>query len=150
MADLVTEDTEINAPPEACWEIAADFEHYSDWARDLKEVSIETRDEQGRGVDVAFRAAGMGHSSAYTLRYDYTDAPNRLAWQLVRGDLMRKLDGYYEFRAAEDDPGRTEVSYRLEVELILPLPGFVKRRTQVKIMDTALRELKARVESANA
>ena len=145
MADLVIEHTEINAPLAACWETAVDFERYSDWARDLKTVTVRSRDDERRGIEVAFRAAGMGRSASYTLRYDYADAPHRLSWKLVRGDLVRKLDGYYEFEAVDD--ARTHVSYRLEVELILPLPGFVKRRTQVKIMDTALRELKARVES---
>ena len=37
--------------------------------------------------------------------------------------------------------------YELEVELVVPLPGFVKRRAELKIMHTALRELKARVEA---
>ncbi len=148
MADLVLEQTEIQAPLDACWSTATDFERYSDWAHDLKEVTVESRDEQGRAVEVAFRAAGMGRSASYLLRYDYADAPHRLSWKLVRSELVRKLDGYYEFEAV--DGARTQVSYRLEVELILPLPGFVKRRTQVKIMDTALRELKARVESASA
>jgi len=148
MADLVIEHTEIHAPIDACWSAAIDFERYSDWARDLKDVTVKSRDDQGRGVDVSFRAAGMGRSAAYTLRYDYSDAPHRLAWELVRGDLVRKLDGYYQFQEVDD--ARTHVSYRLEVELLLPLPGFIKRRTQVKIMDTALRELKAQVESAHA
>ena len=36
----------------------------------------------------------------------------------------------------------------LEAELIVPLPGFIKRRTQLKIMHTALKELKSRVEGS--
>jgi hypothetical protein len=37
----------------------------------------------------------------------------------------------------------------LEVDLIVPIPGFVKRRAEGKIMGTALRELKKRVESVS-
>ncbi len=44
--------------------------------------------------------------------------------------------------------GSTEVTYNLEVELRVPLPGFIKRRAQSRIMHTALEELKARVESS--
>ena len=40
-----------------------------------------------------------------------------------------------------------EVVYHLEVDLVVPLPGFVKRRAEAKIIRTALPELKARVES---
>jgi len=39
------------------------------------------------------------------------------------------------------------VTYRLDVELAVPLPGFVKRRAESKIMTTALNELKRRCET---
>ena len=43
--------------------------------------------------------------------------------------------------------GGTEVTYHLEAELKVPIPGFVKTRAQGRIQTTALRELKSRVES---
>ena len=43
--------------------------------------------------------------------------------------------------------GGTEITYRLSVDLVVPIPGFVKRRAESKIMATALRELRLRVES---
>ena len=45
-----------------------------------------------------------------------------------------------------DPPGATDVTYDLTVELVVPLPGFVKRRAE-QIMHT-LWELKARVEQS--
>ncbi len=59
---------------------------------------------------------------------------------------MRKLDGSYVLEPASR-PGRTLVTYHLAVELIVPLPGFVKRRAEQKIIHTALRELRAHVEA---
>ena len=56
---------------------------------------------------------------------------------------MRRLDGEYRF---EPDGDATHVVYELEVDLIIPLPGFVKRRAEHKIMHTALDELRAHVE----
>jgi hypothetical protein len=38
--------------------------------------------------------------------------------------------------------------YHLEVEFRVPIPGFIKMRAQSRILGTALRELKARVESS--
>ncbi len=61
---------------------------------------------------------------------------------------MRRLDGAYEFLPVTDDPDRTDVVYHLTVELVVPLPGFVKRRAESKIMHNALRELKAHVEQS--
>jgi len=142
MADSVAERTTIDASRERCLTVLLDFERYPEWARDLKQATVLERDASGRGVEVRFRAAGMGYSTSYTLRYDHTN-PERLAWKLLKGDITRKLDGYYEF---VDGPEGVDVTYVLEAELILPLPGFIKRRTQLKIMHTALKELKSRVE----
>ncbi len=64
----------------------------------------------------------------------------------MRGDLMRRLDREYEFAPVADDPDSTEVTYYLSVDLVVPLPGFVKRRAEVRILNT-VKELKARAES---
>jgi hypothetical protein len=90
----------------------------------------------------------MGHSSTYQLRYDYADAPNRLPWRLERGDIMRKLDGEYRLEPVDD--ATTRVVYELEVALVVPLPSFIKRRAELKIVHTALDELRAHVERTPA
>jgi len=38
------------------------------------------------------------------------------------------------------------VRYDLTIELVVPLPGFVKRRAEVRILNT-VRELKTRAEA---
>jgi len=135
MADQATERIVIAAPPQRCWDEALDVERYPEWAGDIKEVTVLDRDAEGRGTRVTFRAAAFG------------GAPNRLAWELLEGDVMRRLDGSYEFLAVDGDPDSTEVVYDLVVEMLIPLPGFVKRRAESKIMNTALRDLKSRVEA---
>ncbi len=40
--------------------------------------------------------------------------------------------------------------YDLEVELVVPLPNIVKHRAEIKIIHTALQDLKARVEQLHA
>ncbi|MDQ1374482.1 MAG: hypothetical protein QOJ09_1820 [Actinomycetota bacterium] len=145
MNEQATEHMEVGAPPDRCWEVLLDFEHYPEWVGDLKQVEVLQRDEDGRGIVVAFRAAAMGRSTSYTLSYDYSQEPRVLSWVLERGDLMRKLDGSYLFEPVDGE--RTQVTYHLEAELILPLPGFVKRRAEGRIMAAALRELKSKVEA---
>ncbi len=134
----------IRATVERCYEVVADFERYPEWARDVKEATVVERDDAGRGVLVDFRAGAMGHSVRYRLRYDHSEAPHRMAWVLEEGDIVRRLDGEYRFTAGTDD-ATTDVEYRLEVDLVVPLPGFVKRRAEGKIMSTALDELARRV-----
>lgn len=143
MAETAFQTTTIAAPPERVWAIAGDFERYPEWAKDVKDVIIRARDDQGRPTEVEFRASALGRSTHYTLGYDYSEAPDVLAWRMVRGDIMRTIDGAYRFTSTSD--GGTEVRYDLAIELVVPLPGFVKRRAEVRILNT-VRELKARAE----
>ena len=147
MADQATEKISVAAPPEHCFTVAADLERYPEWAADIKEVEIKERDDQGRPLLVTFRAAAFGRSTSYTLAYDYVDVPHVLAWKLTQGDITTKLDGSYIFDPAEG--GGTNVTYHLEAELRVPIPGFIKMRATSRIMATAMRELKARVESTS-
>ena len=146
MVDQATERTTVTASPEQCFAAAIDFERYPDWASDVKMARVLSRDEDGRAVDVEFRAAAMGRSTTYTLRYFYGSNPLRLAWRLQRGDVTRRLDGEYEFLPVPRDPSSTEVGYHLAVDLSVPLPGFVKRRAEARIVRTALEEFTAYVE----
>jgi ribosome-associated toxin RatA of RatAB toxin-antitoxin module len=145
MTEHATEHLNVVAPPQRCIEVALDFERYPDWAPDIKEAVVVERDERGRGSRVAFRAAAMGRSASYVLTYRYTDDNRRISWELAEGDIMRMLDGSYVFEDAAD--GTTDITYHLSVDLVVPIPGFVKRRAEGKIMTTALRELKHRAES---
>ena len=144
MAEQATEQMTVKAAPERCYAVATDFERYPDWARDVKEVRVEDRDGEGRARRVAFRVAAMGRSARYTLAYDYGDAPGRLSWSLADGDIFRRIDGTYVFEPVDEG---TEVTYHLAVDLLIPLPGFVKRRAEGRIIGTALDELRRRAES---
>ncbi len=143
MLDQATEVETIAASPQRCYDVAADFERYPEWAHDVKEANVLERDSQGRATKVEYRASALGRSTHYTLSYDYSQAPSRLSWSLAQGDIMRVIDGTYDFAA--EGPG-TRVTYSLKIELIVPLPGFVKRRAEVRILHT-LKELKTRAES---
>jgi ribosome-associated toxin RatA of RatAB toxin-antitoxin module len=145
MADKATERMEMRASPERLYETVLDFESYPQWAADIKQVTVLERDDEGRGLLVSWRAAAFGRSTTYTLRYDYGNAPKEVSWVLDHGDITSKLDGTYSFDPSD---GGTQVTYVLEVELKIPLPGFVKRRAESRIISTALKELRARVEQA--
>ena len=144
MEEQVTERMIIRGSPDECYGVLTAFDRYPDWAADIKSVSVDEFDEAGRATLVTFRAAAFGRSTSYTLRYEYGEAPFELSWIQVHGDITRRLDGSYQLLPSGDDS--TEIVYHLVVDLKVPLPGFVKRRAEGRIMGTALRELKARVE----
>jgi uncharacterized membrane protein len=144
MAESASQTITIDAPLDRVYTIATDFASYPDWAKDLKDAVVRERDEQGRATEVEYRASALGRSTHYTLAYDYSAAPEVLSWSMVKGDIMRSIDGAYHF--GEAPGGGTDVRYDLSIELVVPLPGFVKRRAEVRILNT-IRELKVRAES---
>lgn len=144
MRDQTTARMLMRAPPERCFAVVADVERYPQWAADIKSVEVLERDGEGRATVVAFRAAAFGRSTRYRLAYDYSRAPAELTWYQVQGDITSQLEGAYRFEPTED--GDTEVTYQLAAALTVPIPGFVKRRAEGRIVQTALHELKARIE----
>jgi uncharacterized membrane protein len=140
--------TTIPAPIEACFEVGLDLEAYPEWVNGISSVQVEERDDLGRPVRARFEATGMGRQTAYVLAYDLSGAPNRLAWTMVEGDLTSRLEGAYLFEpapAAGEGEDATDVTYELIVDLTVPLPGFVKRRAEDKIVEAALQRFKDRV-----
>jgi hypothetical protein len=143
MADEAHEQISVAAPPDRCWAVATDFERYPDWAKDVKYAAVLERDSQGRGQRVEYRVAGLGRSIRYVLAYDYGEEPAAFSWELVEGDVLRRLDGRYGFEA---EGSGTRVTYDLVVDVAIPLPGLIKRRAAGMIVGTALRELKKEAE----
>ncbi|MAG03249.1 MAG: hypothetical protein CL406_01355 [Acidimicrobiaceae bacterium] len=147
MTEHASRHVTIQAPPQRCYETVLDVERFSEWAPDIKEARVLARDEDGRPGDVAFRAAAMGRSSSYTLRYTYGSNPLRISWRLIEGDVISRMTGDYEFMPVDGDPDSTLLAYDLDVDLLVRLPGFVKRRLEAKIVHTAIDDLKFRVEA---
>jgi uncharacterized membrane protein len=143
MSQRASESITVNAPPAVVYSVVTAFAEYPSWVNDLKAVTVVASDDAGRALDVEFRAAAFGRSSTYTLRYDYAKEPEVLSWSQVKGDLTARLDGLYRFELAG---AGTLVHYELEVDLLVPIPGFVKTRAAQRIIAQALRELKARAE----
>lgn len=145
MPEKASERVVVDADADACLSVITDFERYPEWATDIKSVKVERTDDDGRGGLVAFRVAAMGRSASGTLEYFYGTNPLRVSWRLVEGDTVRRYDGRYTLIPVGDH--QTEVTYDLEVELAVPLPAFVRRRAEARIIRTALEDLRHRVEA---
>jgi ribosome-associated toxin RatA of RatAB toxin-antitoxin module len=143
VAQRATESIVVHAPPEVVYSVVTDFVDYATWVSDLKDVTILESDSDGRPLEVEFRAAAFGRSTTYALRYDYSRAPEQLSWSQTHGDITESLEGRYRFDP--DDEG-TNVTYDLEVEMLVPIPAFVKSRAAHRIQTQALNELKAQAE----
>ena len=138
----------VSATIEACFSVGVDVAAYPDWVEDLRSAEILATDDRGWPLEARFEAAGLGRMTSYVLAYDLSQAPDVLAWNLVSGDLTREIEGRYRFDDVTEQSGMplTSVAYDLTIDLAVPLPGFVKRRAEDRIVKSALERFKLRVE----
>jgi ribosome-associated toxin RatA of RatAB toxin-antitoxin module len=144
MGEHAAGDTEVYATPAEVMAVVADFEAYPEWVASLEAVEVLARDRRGRGTRVAFRLGTPWGEQAYTLAYTYQARDAGMSWTYVEGTL-EDLSGSYALEPADD--GATRVTYQLEVELGIPVPGFLMRQAAKQIVRSALSDLKRRVES---
>jgi ribosome-associated toxin RatA of RatAB toxin-antitoxin module len=143
MAEQTTSTIVVNATPKAIMAVIADFEAYPEWADSMRETEVLSTDEAGRPKQVRFKVDAGAISDEYTL--DYVWSRNEVTWTLVQAKMVKGMDGAYVLRDAGD--GQTEVTYRLAVDVAIPMIGMLKRKAEKVIIDTALKGLKKRVES---
>lgn len=143
MAESVSDSIVVDAGSDAVWDVIADFETYPEWNDEITSAEVLASDEQGWGTRVRFEIDAGVIGATVTLEYAYAD--DRMSWWLVEGDKVRKNDGAYTLEARDD--GTTLVTYELEVQPAVPLPGLVKRQAARRIVTRALSSMKQRVEA---
>lgn len=144
MADRTEGSIEIDAEPEAIMAVIADFDSYPQWVDGIRSAEVRARDEKGRGTEVAFEFSAMGFSASYTLIYEYRPDAGGVGWTTKEAaGAVKDIQGEYVIEPLNGD---TEVTYRLQVQTAVRLPGIVKRRADRQAIATALEGLKRRVE----
>lgn len=144
MADQSTQSIEVNAPPERVMAVIADFLSYPEWAKQVRETEVLSEDESGRAEQVRLTLDAGPIKDVYTLEYAWEPGGRAVSWHLVKGQMQKAQNGRYELEPAGED--KTKVTYTLSVELMLPMIGLLRRKAEKMVMDTALKELKRRVE----
>jgi ribosome-associated toxin RatA of RatAB toxin-antitoxin module len=143
MADQTSSTIVIDAPPAEVMAAIADFAAYPEWAQGVHTAEVRETLPDGRAKEVYFEIEATPIKDSYTLGYDW-NGDESVTWTLVSGKMMKRLDGAYVLRPRG---AGTEVTYRLAVELGIPMIGMLKRKAEKVIIDTALKGLKKRVES---
>jgi ribosome-associated toxin RatA of RatAB toxin-antitoxin module len=146
MADTSTQSITIDASVARIAEVICDFPRYPEWVTAVKRADVIEEYEDGYASQVRFALDAGVLADEYTLRYEYAEDISRIEWHLMAPSKMQKSqDGSYDI--APNDDGTSMVTYTLAVELSMPMLGMFKRKAEKAIMDTALKELKRRVES---
>ncbi len=147
MADRTESSIVVDAPPGDVLDVIADFEAYPQWTGAVRETEVLEEDEHGWARTVRFVLDAGALRDTYTLAYTWDvleDGTGTVSWELVEATILKAMDGSYELRT--NGSGGTEVIYRLSVEVRMPMLGMLRRKAEKTIIDTALNELKKRVE----
>jgi ribosome-associated toxin RatA of RatAB toxin-antitoxin module len=144
MAEHTISSITIDAAPAAVMGVIADFARYPEWTGEVKEAEVLTTDDAGRAEQVRLVLDAGAIKDDHTLAYRWS-GDDEVSWSLVKSQMLRSLDGSY--RLAPVGADRTEVTYRLAVDVKIPLLGMIKRKAEKVIIDRALAGLKKRVES---
>ena len=144
MAEQTEGSITIDAAPDAVMGVIADFEAYPEWAQGVKKTEILESDGEARGTRVRFEVSAVGLNGWYILTYDYAADGMGVSWSFEDGSPIKNLEGSYDLTADGDG---TDVLYRAAVDPGVPMIGFMKRKVEKMVIDTALKGLKKRVES---
>jgi hypothetical protein len=146
MADRTSSTITVSAGRPTIMDVIADFSAYPDWASGIRSAEVLATGPDGRPERVRFGLDAGVIKDNYVLSYNW-DGDAAVRWQLAEaGSVVTEMSGQYEL--AEDGQG-TQVRYELAVGTRVPL-GLLKRRAERTIIETALKGLKSRVESAQA
>ena len=144
MAEQTSSSIVVDAPPADVMAVIADFESYPAWAKGVQKAEVVEPGTGDRADQVYFALDVSPIKDEYTLAYDW-DGDREVTWTLVEGNMLRALDGAYTLVDRGD--GSTEVTYRLALDVSIPLIGMLKRKGEKILIDAALKGLKKRVES---
>jgi ribosome-associated toxin RatA of RatAB toxin-antitoxin module len=143
MAEQSTQSITVDAPAAEVMAVIADFPAYPKWVSAAKTVEVLETGEDGRARRVHFVIDAGAIRDDYVLDYTWDD-DRAVSWTLVRGQMMKRQEGSYTL---DERDGATLVTYAITIDLSVPMLGMIKRKAEKVILDTALKELKKRVEA---
>ena len=144
MSEQTTSSIVIAAEPSAVMEVIGDFPAYPEWATGVKKADVVAEGAEGWADRVYFVLDVSPIKDEYTLVYVWS-GDEQVTWQLDEGKMLKALDGAYLLTDLGD--GSTDVTYRLALDVAIPLIGMLKRKGEKILIDAALKGLKKRVES---
>jgi len=130
----------IEATPEEILDVIADVENTPSWSPQYQSAEVVDTYDDGRPrtVKMKIKAAGLTDDQVV----EYTWADNVASWTLVKAGQLRSQDAKYTLTP---EGGKTKVRFDLSIDLSVPLPGFVVKRTIKGAMETATDGLRKQV-----
>lgn len=142
-SDAVRQTVVVAADSATIMDIVADLDAYPQWQPDITDVEVLETDDDGWARRARFEASAMGLTTSFELEYAYTGTEVR--WRLVESDLLTRNDGSYVL--VDQGDGTTQVTYELDVDTSITVPGFMRRQIANRVVASALQGVKRRAEA---
>ncbi|MEA2318673.1 MAG: hypothetical protein QOD44_2862 [Solirubrobacteraceae bacterium] len=136
---------DIDAPPDAVWDVITDPESYTRTLAGITRFDVEGRKQRGLGARYSMRMeVGSAHVGGLVEVVEF-DSPRDMAWTSITG-----LDHRVRWRLREQDDGSTRVTFRLSYQSPGALLGTIADYVSAPMVGNNLREsldrLKAEIE----
>lgn len=144
MAEFSSNSITIEASAGDVATVLADLENFPSWSSAIKQVEVHDRDGSGRPTSATVKIEAGVLKDRAKLNYDYSNFPKEISFALEEADLMTEMTGSYEIVG---DGDKTEVTYKLHVEVSMPVPEMMRKKAEQATIDAALSQLKKKLES---
>jgi ribosome-associated toxin RatA of RatAB toxin-antitoxin module len=132
----------IEATPGEILDVIADLESLTEWSPAHQRSEVVERGDNGRPSVAKMKVKAAGITDEQVVAYTWGD--NTLSWTLVSAGQQRAQDATYTLTPEGD---KTRVTFDITIDPVVPLPGFLLKRTVKGVMDTSTEGLRQRVLS---
>lgn len=144
MADKTAQTIYMDADPATVMDVIADIGSYPDWVKEYRETEVLEIDADGNPKKARLVLDASVLKDTMVLSYQWPAGGESVTWTLESSSLLKSLNGAY--RLSPKGSG-TDVTYELSVDLMIPMIGLLKRKAERRLIETALKDLKKRVEA---
>jgi ribosome-associated toxin RatA of RatAB toxin-antitoxin module len=143
VAEKTAQTIYIDADPSTVMDVIADIGSYPEWVAEYKEAEVLDADGAGNPKTARLVLDAAVLKDTMVFAYQWPADRTSVTWTLVSSSLLRGLEGAYKLSPKGSG---TDVTYELSVDLLIPMIGLLKRKAERRLTDTALKDLKKRVE----
>ncbi|MGV0745327.1 SRPBCC family protein [Mycolicibacterium sp. XJ870] len=140
MATSDSREVVIEATPQEIIDVIADVEATPSWSPQYQRAEILDTYDDGRPRQVKMTVKAAGLTDEQVIEYTWSD--NKVSWTLVSAGQLKAQDASYTLTP---DGDKTKVKFDLTIDLSVPLPGFILKRTMKGGMETATDGLRKQV-----
>jgi len=134
---------DVAATPEQVLDAVAAVEDLPQRSSAHKSAEVASRHPDGRPHRVRAEVSAAGFNDTEVTDYTW-DEPASVSWTLVESSFQSTQNGTYTLTATDSG---THVKLDLEIDVKVPLPGFILKRVLRGALDSGGKDFKKYVES---